>query len=135
METKVIIPPKMNKISSLKSLRLLQFFNEMFRIGVKLNFALDLLLLLLILASKKFGQQFFLVKRSLGISIGTGKPNYRRYGALFYQDFLHVQRKFPALHKHFKGGNFVCYLSEHKRSAMGFGQALESRTISRLRNY
>ena len=39
------------------------------------------------------------VERSLGIFFGTGKPNYSRYGALFYQDCLDVQRKFPALHK------------------------------------
>ena len=65
------------------------------------------------------------VERSLGIFFGTGKPNYSRYGALFYQDCLDVQRKFPALHKHFKDGNFVCYLSERKGSAIGFDQALE----------
>ena len=38
---------------------------------------------------------------------------------------MDVQRKFPALHKHFKDGNFVCYLSERKGSAIVFDQALE----------
>ena len=65
------------------------------------------------------------VERSLEIFFGTRKPNYSRYGALFYQDCLDVQRKFPALYKHFKDGNFVCYLSERKGSAIGFDQALE----------
>ena len=55
------------------------------------------------------------VERSLGIFFGTGKPNYSRFGALFYQDCLDVQRKFPALHKHFKDGNFICYLSEQRK--------------------
>ena len=71
VETKAILLPKMNKIlylqsqlkkklSSLKSLRLLHFSifsHEIFRIGVKLNFDLDLLLLFLILAFNKFGCQ------------------------------------------------------------------------------
>ena len=63
------------------------------------------------------------MERSLEIFFGTGKTNYSRYGALFYQDCLDVQRKF--LYKHFKDGNFVCYLSERKGSAIGFDQALE----------
>ena len=63
------------------------------------------------------------MERSLEIFFGTGKTNYSRYGALFYQDYLDVQRKF--LYKHFKDGNFVCYLSERKGSAIGFDQALE----------
>ena len=48
------------KFSSLKSLRLLNFSifsHEIFRIGVKLNFELNLLLLFTILSSKKFGGQ------------------------------------------------------------------------------
>ena len=36
-----------------------------------------------------------------------------------------MQRKFPDLYRHFKKGNFVCYLTQRSTSGIGFDQALE----------
>ena len=73
----------------------------------------------------KFDLYLSAVERSLTIFFATGKPNYSRYGSLFYQDCLDLQRKFPGIHKHFKKGLFVCHLSERHGSGIGFDQGLE----------
>ena len=65
------------------------------------------------------------IERSLVIFFATGRPNYSRYGTLFYQDCLDLQRKFPDIYKHYKDGMFVCYMSERHGSGIGFDQALE----------
>ena len=65
------------------------------------------------------------VERSLVLFFATGRPNYSRYGPLFHQDCLDLQRKFPGIYKHFKKGMFVCYMSERYGSGIGFDQGLE----------
>ena len=42
------------------------------------------------------------VKRCLPLFFGTGRTHYSRWAPIFYEDCLELQRKFPALYKHFK---------------------------------
>ena len=65
------------------------------------------------------------VERSLFIFFGLGKHNYSRYGPLFYQDCLDIQRTFPEIYRHFKQGYFVCHMSTRYASGIGFDQGLE----------
>ena len=65
------------------------------------------------------------VRRCIPIFFATGRTNYSRWGTIFYQDALDLQRKFPELLKHYIDGGFVCYMSERATSGIGFDQALE----------
>lgn len=65
------------------------------------------------------------VGRSLNVFFGGSRPNYSRYGSIFYEDMLDLQRKFPMLLKHYKAGGFVCYMSENSTSGIGMDQGLE----------
>ena len=65
------------------------------------------------------------VSRSLDIFFAAGKTNYSRYGSLFYEDIMDLQRKFPYIYRHFNAGGFVCNMTQRSASGIGFDQALE----------
>ena len=65
------------------------------------------------------------VSRSLDIFSAAGKPNYGRYGMLFFEDIMDLQRKFPDIYRHFNAGGFVCNMTQRSGSGIGFNQALE----------
>ena len=65
------------------------------------------------------------VLRSLPLFFATGRSNYSRWGSLFYQDCLDLQRKFPDLYSHFTKGLFVCHLTKRGGSGIGFDMGLE----------
>ena len=66
------------------------------------------------------------VRRSLNPFFSGSRPNYSRYGSVFLEDCLDLQRKFPMLYKHFhEDRGFVCYLTERCTSGIGIDQGLE----------
>ena len=66
------------------------------------------------------------VRRSLNPFFSGSRSNYSRYGYIFHEDCLDLQRKFPMLYKHFaEERGFVCYLTEQCASGIGFDQGLE----------
>ena len=58
------------------------------------------------------------IRRSLPLFFATGRSNYSRWGPLFYQDCLDLQRKFPDLYRHFKNGYFVCRMTNRSNSCI-----------------
>lgn len=65
------------------------------------------------------------IERSLHPFFSGSRPNYSRYGSIFYEDCLELQRRFPALYKHYMKGGFVCYLTKRNSSGIGIDQGLE----------
>ena len=65
------------------------------------------------------------LRRCMPLFFGFGRTNYCRWGSLFLEDCLDLQRKFPGIYKCFKDGGWVMYHTLRQGSAVGFDMALE----------
>ena len=65
------------------------------------------------------------VRRCMPLFFGFGRTNYSRWGTLFLEDCLDIQRKFPGIYRCFIDGGWVMYHTLRQGSAVGFDMALE----------
>ena len=65
------------------------------------------------------------VRRCMPLFFGFGRTNYSRWGTLFLEDCLDIQRKFPDIYSCFNNGGWVMYHTLRQGSAVGFDMALE----------
>ena len=65
------------------------------------------------------------VRRCMPLFFGFGRTNYSRWGTLFLEDCLDLQRKFPGIYRCFIDGGWVMYHTLRQGSAVGFDMALE----------
>ena len=63
--------------------------------------------------------------KSIPIFFAEGQSHYSRYSLLFIDDSLDLQRKFPAIYRHFMEGGFVYYLTNKLASGIGFDMGFE----------
>ena len=47
------------------------------------------------------------VRGSLPIFFAFGRTNYARFAPIFFEDYMDLERKFPAMYDHFLNGGFV----------------------------
>ncbi|KAG1656507.1 hypothetical protein GQR58_023875 [Nymphon striatum] len=65
------------------------------------------------------------VRRCIPLFFGFGRTNYSRWGTLFLEDCLDLQRKFSDIYRCFTGGGWVMYHTPRQGSAVGLDMALE----------
>ena len=65
------------------------------------------------------------VRRCMLLFFGFGQTNYCRWGTLFLEDCLDIQRKFLGIYRCFKDGGWMMYHTLRQGSAVGFDMALK----------